>query len=696
MSSPAAVLNRLAAASSPNTKRKRQPDDAGIMQGKPKRKVVEQEDAAEGYRNPSKRKSVSKLSQVTPKVKAATQISNSRRNKWEPTSPERPQEEATPASLVQVEQKKKVRRLKDKKLVQRNQIVETFSPRKHKKVTLTSYNTPVKVDRRKKQDLLAKFRKKDLQQSESEENVDSEGSDENADIGDREKAQDRVQDQREVSVLDLGAEEEEVEPQPVPAHTSTPEETSNGEEEVSDEGSVGEESYHEASYNLAGRTQISEEEIEKQGDGPRYSLKDANTKLMQSRPILDQNRQHGLGDVFDQEKSSEDEVSSGSKSPVKASERVKKQHRRPAMTEEEKIANNNLKVQRKKDNASETEAATKEEFDELGKKFIRGVDHAAEDFGGKTVWCKMGAAALQIKYLTGRQQPRESRIEAFLRTQKKLSRTLKELSTTNHDRMMRLLNELQERSSRAFLTRNGDRERGGEAIIDLFEMCISKTILLLKRALHYMDLKDLKCLNYLKVLISITLSLCNTALDWKPKPTTLETGIRSHVRNNIKASLHTISNALRDELQWRADSEKLIRSKQDLARKQAETRLALERRRQQLRQRLSRDSADIRTTRRQGDDDIIDIDDIEDEAMADVSSDRPWSEMENRSIIGGLQKYQGHDRFTRILAECPSLRSRTEAECVARARYYKKDFAIQLADDAAKGEHRFDWLASVK
>ena len=223
-------------------------------------------------------------------------------------------------------------------------------------------------------------------------------------------------------------------------------------------------------------------------------------------------------------------------------------------------------------------------------------------------------------------------------------------------------------------------------------------------------------------LINIAISLCNAALEWEPKPSTLESGIRRDVRNNIRPALNDVRIALEAHLSLLEQKEQNKRQAEELDRAQKRTKLIRKKAWDDMQADLVSDPPTTReippASRPSREHDVFDVDELEVEvrhhstgvratkprpqvarqATEEIPAPDPaviWTEQEECVLLNGLQHFTGADRYSRILEAATVLNMKDIDQCIAQAQYYKQACSKMLADSLAQSSPSYDWLRSV-
>ena len=374
---------------------------------------------------------------------------------------------------------------------------------------------------------------------------------------------------------------------------------------------------------------------------------------------------------------------------------------------DERKAKREAEARKRQENAEETEAAYLAEIDERGKRFLEGITDIVEKLGGQETWMKLGSGAKSITVMAARKEAMGTPLaDGVWRTIRKLSRIFRRFEDAEEVQVEGLLNKFKHRVTYEYLNGGVDAKRADRTntAIDLFEQLIPHSTYLLKRFLQGRFEADYKhSWEELQVLVKASISLCETASQWEPKPSALESGIRRYVRNHIKPSLNDILETVDGQLKLFKCQEYVERAREHLAKAQAQAAATREQLLAEMQARIM-----SRTTKQGGhhQDDVFDIDDLEEalpvmkppqagparlqrQPTEEIPAPDPavtWNEEENVALLEGLQRFRAGDRFTHILETCPQLARKDLDQCVARAQYYKK----------AAGKHcNYDWLTSV-
>lgn len=402
---------------------------------------------------------------------------------------------------------------------------------------------------------------------------------------------------------------------------------------------------------------------------------------------------------------------------------------RQAIGEEERNARREAEAQKRRDNAEETEAAELARFDRRSAKFVEGIEDAVEGVGGIEAWSKMGGGAhtIAVTAMKGKNEMDTTRSEAVWRPMRNLSELFTESGETGdrqqeqEEKIAEGLRKLHSRANTHFLAKGDEQGRGDPTVVDIFLYLIPKSVFLLKDAIRERFHPDYKSSwQEIKILTEVSISLCETASRWTPKPSTLETGIRKQVRSNIRPCLEVILEAVIERLQKFEQQERIQRNREELLRFQQQASTRRHALFKQMQARMA--SCQIRSGHDDGKvngtpADVVDIEDLEDQdevtqpsahqglpsrlrrqGTEEIPAPDPlveWTKNEEYALLNGLQKFRGIDRYTRILERYSWLAGKDIDQCMARAQYYKQAYRHELAEKVARGDQSSDWLASV-
>lgn len=408
----------------------------------------------------------------------------------------------------------------------------------------------------------------------------------------------------------------------------------------------------------------------------------------------------------------------------------KKKKGRSKMTEEEKQAKKEAAAKQKEDNARETEAAEASNFEARGERFTQGIEDLADQVGGLKSWHNLGAGAKTITEMVAKKRDMDTARARSLWTKLcYLQDTFSDREEADEELISQAIKSLREKSTWAVLTREGTTGRGDTTIIDLYEHLIPQAVYVLKKALKERFVATYKSSwRELQNITEITISLCDVAADWDPKPSNLESGIRGQVRRHIRPNLASILNAIKQNLKQIEGREKEQRYLAEFAKRQQQNKEERIRHWERMQsecsaRHLPRPAGYVPSIR--SSQQVMDEPETEELYTAEVqhltsnsahrNPPKPslrrqeteeipapdpntiWSEKENVALLNGLQKYLNEDRYARILKDrkyAKALREKDVDQCMARAKFYKAGCS-QILREAAEGDGSFDWLRTV-
>lgn len=405
-------------------------------------------------------------------------------------------------------------------------------------------------------------------------------------------------------------------------------------------------------------------------------------------------------------------------------EEPRRRRGRPAMSQEQRQARKEAEARQRAENALETEAAEMADFEKRGQKFVQNIEDVIEELGGVEVWSKMGGGAKTITALVAKKRDMETdRCQSVWRQIRKLASWFKGLDESDEVRVQATLGKLQTVATWRHLSRDGEIRRGDQVIIEIFEHLIPHSVYLIKSALIGRFLvSSVDSWWEMLRLVDVATSLCSTALEWQPRPSTLVKGIRREVRNHIRPALADIHGALQAHLSLLEQEERNKRKAAELER--AQKRAQIMRQKQWDSMQAGMPSSQVSVSqvvqprRVRYEEEVVDIDEVEDEAVnhstgVKATQPRPhvqreateeipppdpvvtWTEQEQIVLLNGLQHFRGPDRYSRILETSMSLVMKDIDQCIAQAQYYKRSCKQMLAKMAAEGDRSYDWLRSV-
>lgn len=396
----------------------------------------------------------------------------------------------------------------------------------------------------------------------------------------------------------------------------------------------------------------------------------------------------------------------------------------PATSQEERQARKEAEARQRAENALETEAAELADFEKRGQKFVHGIEDLTEHLGGVEVWSKMGAGAKTITALVAKKKNMETdRCQSVWRQIRKLAGWFKDHEDFGEDQVQATLGKLQTVATWRHLSRDGETGRGDQTIIEVFQHLIPHSIYLIRSALigrFYVRYVD--SWREMLRLVDIATNLCNAALEWQPKPSALEGGIRGEVRTHIRPALADIRGALQAHLSLLEQKERNKRKAEELERAQKRAQMMRQKQWDAMEAGMSSCQLSLpqvtQPKRQRYVEEVVDIDELEDEApnhSTGVMATQPrprvqrqateeipppdpivtWTEQEQIALLNGLQQFREADRYSRILETSIVLVMKDIDQCIAQAQYYKRACRHMLAKKAAEGDHSFDWLSSV-
>ncbi|KAK5078692.1 hypothetical protein LTR64_002893 [Lithohypha guttulata] len=388
---------------------------------------------------------------------------------------------------------------------------------------------------------------------------------------------------------------------------------------------------------------------------------------------------------------------------------------RPLLTEEEKRAKKKAIAKQQQENLEETEAARLIELGKHCERFMRGIGDSVWHLGGQDCWSKMGGAANMITSMVAPNKDMGTeRSRAVWEHLEELSRIFLGKEGVEPTTIDNILQRLDKSTTRSTLMEVQPSAPGDRTVVDTFEYLIPRSVQVLKHALRgSLQLHSKRSLKQLQSLVDISRRLCNTARGWRPKPSTLEGGIRRHVRNDIQPNLRKISHFVNNHLRVLADAALRKQELRQLEKEQLRAKAEMRRLKEEIRMRMVSQHVTSNSHSRSAHMDAEDIDEILDDEPSEpipqsttmpqgqasqgtfVHNSEQWTEEEEKALLGGLQTFQAGDRYVRIRSMCPTLSSKSIDQCKARAQYYRRMCRAKLEQHAADGDHRFDWLELV-
>lgn len=410
----------------------------------------------------------------------------------------------------------------------------------------------------------------------------------------------------------------------------------------------------------------------------------------------------------------------------------KQRKSRPKMSEEERRAKKEAEAQRRQENAIETEAAETRNFDVRGKDFVEDIEDLVMQAGGLDAWSKMGAGAKTITAMVAKKTKMDgARAETLWRKLSALRDIFFGSEEATEERVDHLVHSLQAKSTWQVLTRDGEIKPGDTTVIDLYEQLIPQSVYVLKEQLrgrfvaaHTVSWQELLSLT------EIAISLCDVAADWEYKPTNLETGIRKQVRQNIRPSLVSVRNVVKDTTTRMEYGDRKQRELEAFTRRQEmkreEKRRMLELKSHQYTSHQSPGPAGLVWSQAGSQQALENPEPAGDNYSTHVqqppsnSTNRTpfppplrrhpteeipapdpnttWSEEENIALLNGLQEYLGDDRYTKILRDSRFgrvLRGKDVDQCMTRAVFFQTGCRQILKEKAENRDSSFDWLRVV-
>lgn len=397
---------------------------------------------------------------------------------------------------------------------------------------------------------------------------------------------------------------------------------------------------------------------------------------------------------------------------------------RSAMSQEERQARKEAEARQRAENALETEAAEVADFEKRGQRFVRGIEDVVEELGGIEAWSKMGGGAKTITVMVENKKDMEmERCQSAWRQIRKLARWFKGPENYEENQFLATLNKLQAVATCRHLSGGGETRRGDQTIIEIFEYLIPHSVSLIRSAVKArFDAKYKHSWQEVLQLVDIAANLCNAALEWQPRPSTLQRAIRREVRTHIRPALDDVRGSLEAHLSLLEQKERTKRKAEELERAQKRAQMMRQKQWDAMEAGMSSCQLSIPQTtqpkRQRYVEAVVDIDELEDEApnhSTGVMATQPrprvqrqateeipppdpivtWTEQEQIALLNGLQQFRGADRYSRILETSIVLVMKDIDQCIAQVQYYKRACRHMLAKKAAEGDHSFDWLSSV-
>jgi len=398
--------------------------------------------------------------------------------------------------------------------------------------------------------------------------------------------------------------------------------------------------------------------------------------------------------------------------------------RRPAMSQEERQARKEAAARQRAENALETEAAELADFEKRGQRFVRGIEDVVEGLGGIEAWSKMGGGAKTITVMVENKNDMETeRCQSVWRQIRKLARWFKGLDDYEEDQVPAILEKLQAVATWRHLSGDGETRRGDQTIIEIFEYLIPHSVSLVRSAVKArFDAKYKHSWQEVLQLVDIAANLCNAALEWEPRPSTLRRAIRREVRTHIRPALDDVRDSLEAHLSLLEQKERTRRKAEELERAQKRAQMMRQKQWDAMEAGMSSCQLSIpqatQPKRQRYAEEVVDIDELGDDApnhSTGVMATQPrprvqrqateeipppdpivtWTEQEQIALLNGLQQFRGADRYSRILETSIVLVMKDIDQCIAQAQYYKRACRHMLANKAAEGDHSSDWLSSV-
>lgn len=398
--------------------------------------------------------------------------------------------------------------------------------------------------------------------------------------------------------------------------------------------------------------------------------------------------------------------------------------RRPAMSQEERQARKEAEARQRAENALETEAAEVADFEKRGQRFVRGIEDVVEELGGIEAWSKMGGGAKTITAMAENKNDMETeRCQSVWRQIRKLARWFKGLDDYEENLVSATLNKLQAVATWRYLSGDGETRRGDQTIIEIFECLIPHSVSLVRSAVKArFDPKYKHSWQEVSRLVDIAANLCNAALEWQPRPSTLQRAIRREVRTHIRPALDDVRGSLEAHLSLLEQKERNRRKAEELERAQKRAQIMRQKQWDAMEAGMSSCQLSIpqatQPKRQRCVEEVVDIDELEANAPSHstgvmATQPRPpvqrqateeipppdpivtWTEQEQIALLNGLQQFRGADRYSRILETSIVLVMKDIDQCIAQAQYYKRACRHMLAKKAAEGDHSSDWLSSV-
>lgn len=483
-----------------------------------------------------------------------------------------------------------------------------------------------------------------------------------------------------------------------------------------------------------------EKESEKRGKQVDGETTINSTAAIDSRGSTSDQREqsdanHPLEEESDEDRRSEEnqrEITDDTPIP-EAQNKSKERKGRPKMSEEQKQARKEAEARKRQENAKETKEADIQAFNAKGREFVRGIADAAIRVGGLEAWSKLGAGARTISSESALKREMDTpRAEVIWIKLGKLKDIFLGEEDATEDRINHLISSLEAKSTWAVLTRNGEIKGGDPTIINLFEHIIPQSVEVLQATLkeRFVAAHKVSWQELLKV-AGIAMNLCEVAMEWRPKPSTLVPSIRQEVRRHIQPTLVSIHTVIKNKLDQMELIEKRMREAAAFTRfqqmKREEKRRAWEEINRESPHQLPRPTSyvfcgDSDESQSKGDgelerNDSFFVSDGEHTQPSDQqTSPRPilqrqiteeipapdpntsWSEKENVALLNGLQKFLGIDRYNRILEDphfAKVLSEKDVDQCMARARFYKAGCGQILKEMEERGDGSFNWLKAV-